>query len=76
LRGGDAQNLKLVDPDGKTLAENTPPPLDRDKAQWMLFTGVKAPPGGFKPGLYRATYTVMRSIKAPIMQAFAIELKP
>lgn len=76
LRSGDAQFLTLVDPEGKTLAENKPAALDRDKAQWMLFSGVKAPPGGFKPGLYRATYTVMRGVKAAITQSFTIELKP
>jgi len=76
LKGGDAQVLTLADPDGKLLAENKPPPLDRDKAQWMLFSGVKSPPGGFRPGLYRATYTVLRDGKPAIEQAFVIELQP
>lgn len=76
LKGGDSQVLTLLDPDGKQLAENRPPPLDRDKAQWMLFSGIKAPPGGFRPGLYRATYTVLRDGKPAIEQAFAIEMKP
>ena len=58
LKGGDVQTLTLFDPDGKTLAENKAPPLDRDKAQWMLFSGIKHPAGGFRPGLYRAIYTV------------------
>ena len=44
LKGGDSQVLTLVDPDGKKLADNAPAPLDRDKAQWLLFSGVKAPP--------------------------------
>ncbi|KAB0265094.1 M23 family metallopeptidase [Microvirga brassicacearum] len=76
LKGGDAQFLTLVDPDGKTLAENKPAALDRDKAQWMLFSGIKAPSGGFRPGLYRAHYKVTRDGKTAIEQAFAIDLKP
>lgn len=76
LKGGDSQVLTLVDPDGKKLADNAPAPLDRDKAQWLLFSGVKAPRGGFRPGLYRAIYTVLRDGKPAIEQAFAIELKP
>jgi hypothetical protein len=76
LKGGDLQALRLVDPDGKVVAENKPAALDRDKAQWMLFSGVKSPQGGFRPGLYRAIYTVMREGKPAIEQAFAIELKP
>jgi murein DD-endopeptidase MepM/ murein hydrolase activator NlpD len=76
LKGGDIQILTLVDPDDKPLAENKAAPLDRDKAQWMLFSGIKSPPGGFRPGLYRATYTVMRGAKAAIMQSFTIDLTP
>ena len=32
-------------PDGKSLAENKAPPLDRAKAQWMVFSGMKRPGG-------------------------------
>ncbi len=76
LKGGDVQTLTLIDPDGKCCAENKAAPLDRDKAQWMLFSGVKSPPGGFRPGLYRADLQVMRDGKPAIEQAFAIDLKP
>jgi murein DD-endopeptidase MepM/ murein hydrolase activator NlpD len=76
LKGGDVQTLTLVDPDGKPLAQNKAPPLDRDKAQWMTFAGVKQPPGGFRPGLYRAIYRVERGGKPAIEQAFGIALRP
>ncbi|UVF19834.1 M23 family metallopeptidase [Microvirga terrae] len=76
LKGGDVQTLTLFDPDGKPLAQNKAPPLDRDKAQWMAFSGVKQPPGGFRPGLYRAVYRVERDGKPAIEQAFGISLRP
>jgi murein DD-endopeptidase MepM/ murein hydrolase activator NlpD len=76
LRGGDVQTLTLFDPDGKPLAQNKAPPLDRDKAQWMTFAGLKSPPGGFRPGLYRAVYRVERDGKPALEQAFGISLRP
>ena len=76
LKGGDVQILALFDPDGKPLAQNKAPPLDRDKAQWMLFAGVKQPAGGFRPGLYRALYRVERDGKPAIEQAFGMSLRP
>jgi murein DD-endopeptidase MepM/ murein hydrolase activator NlpD len=76
LKGGDVQTLTLFDPDGKPLAQNKAPPLDRDKAQWMAFSGVKQPEGGFRPGLYRAIYRVERDGKPATEQAFGISLRP
>jgi murein DD-endopeptidase MepM/ murein hydrolase activator NlpD len=76
LRSGDVQILALFDPDGKPMAQNKAPPLDRDKAQWMLFAGVKPPASGFRPGLYRAVYRVERDGKPAIEQAFGVSLRP
>ncbi|WP_112662418.1 M23 family metallopeptidase [Microvirga flavescens] len=76
LKGGDVQILTLFDPDGKALAQNKAEPLDRDKAQVLLFSGVKQPSGGFRPGLYRAIYRVERDGKPAIEQAFGIALRP
>ncbi len=76
LRGGDVQTLTLFDSDGKPVAQNKTPPLDRNKAQWMTFAGFRPPPGGFRPGLYRAIYRVEREGKPAIEQAFGIALRP
>jgi murein DD-endopeptidase MepM/ murein hydrolase activator NlpD len=76
LKGGDAQTLTLFSPDGKALAQNKAPPLDRDKAQWMMFSGVRQPEGGWRPGLYRAVYQVTRDGKPAIEQAFGLTLTP
>jgi murein DD-endopeptidase MepM/ murein hydrolase activator NlpD len=74
LQGGDVQTLTLLGPDGAALARSQVPPLDRDKAQWMSFGGVRRPAGGFQPGLYRAVYRVERAGKPVLEQAFAIRL--
>ncbi|MCB8819153.1 M23 family metallopeptidase [Microvirga rosea] len=76
LKQGDEQVLILVDPDGTPAAQGKAPPLDRNKAQWMMFAGFKQPAGGFRPGLYRALYRVMRNGKPAIEQAFGINLRP
>jgi murein DD-endopeptidase MepM/ murein hydrolase activator NlpD len=76
LKAGDVQILTLFDTDGKPVAQNKAPPLDRNKAQWMMFAGLKQPAGGFRPGLYRAIYRVERDGKPAIEQAFGISLKP
>jgi murein DD-endopeptidase MepM/ murein hydrolase activator NlpD len=76
LKGGDLQILTVFDPDGTPVAQNKAPPLDRAKAQWLMFAGIKQPPGGFRPGLYRAIYRVERDGKPAIEQAFGISLRP
>ncbi|HZH10917.1 MAG TPA: M23 family metallopeptidase [Microvirga sp.] len=76
LKGGDVQTLTLFDTDGKPVALNKAPPLDRNKAQWMMFAGFRSPSGGFRPGLYRAIYRVERDGKPAIEQAFGISLRP
>lgn len=76
LKGGDVQILTLFDTDGRSIAQNRAPPLDRAKAQWMMFAGIRQPAGGFRPGLYRAIYRLERGGKPVIEQAFGIALRP
>jgi hypothetical protein len=75
LRAGDAQTLVLAGPDGRPLATNQIPPLDRAKAQYMAFTGRKAPAGGWAAGAYRATYTVTRGGRPVLQQSWTITLR-
>jgi murein DD-endopeptidase MepM/ murein hydrolase activator NlpD len=75
LRAGDVQELTLLAPDGSVLATQTAPPLDANKAQWMLFTGKKRPAGGFAPGRYSARYTVMRAARVVLKAGFVTELR-
>ena len=74
LKGGDVQRLVVTAPTGEKLVDHTAAPLDRNKAQYMLFAGAKRPAGGFAPGTYAATYTVLRDGKAVLEESFAVDL--
>ncbi|WP_272886812.1 M23 family metallopeptidase [Phenylobacterium aquaticum] len=61
LKAGDQPRLTLFGPDGGQMAESVSPPLDHDKAQWLLYVGKKRPAAGWPRGVYRARYEVIRS---------------
>lgn len=75
LKGGDVQKLVLTAPDGSVLAENRAAPLDRDKAQWLSFTGKKRRGAEWPAGRYQAHYTVVRAGKAVVDRRFDLLLK-
>jgi hypothetical protein len=74
LQGGDVQHIVLRGPDGAVIAENEAAPLDRDKAQVILFAGKKAPGAGWPAGTYRSEYQVMRSGRVAFRGGDAITL--
>jgi hypothetical protein len=76
LKAGDVQRLALTGPDGAVLADAKVPPLESDKAQWMMFGGVRRPAAGWRPGVYRARYALERDGKTELEHAFAVDLKP
>jgi hypothetical protein len=76
LKGGDVQIIRLIAPDGSTLRQTRTEPLDRDKAQYMLFLGLRRPETGWTGGRYRAIYTVLRGGKPALERAFALEMNP
>lgn len=76
LKGGDVQHLSLIGPDGQVLRENRTEPLDRDKAQYMLFVGLRRPASGWPAGHYRALYRVERNGQTAFEQAFGMRLGP
>jgi murein DD-endopeptidase MepM/ murein hydrolase activator NlpD len=57
LKAGDAQEILIKGPDGKVLAESKVPPLDRSKAQYLAYAGIKLS-GPLAPGVYRGVYRV------------------
>ncbi|WP_458758560.1 M23 family metallopeptidase [Afipia sp. TerB] len=73
LKAGDVQWLVLKNPAGKTIAENRAP-LERDKAQSMLFAGRKKPPNGWDKGTYTATYVVERDEQVVLKRSLELEL--
>jgi hypothetical protein len=74
LAAGDVQHLSLAAPNGELLVDNNAPPLDHDKAQWILFAGRKRPAAGWPAGRYTAHYQVIRNGKAVIDKQFAVLL--
>ena len=74
LEGGDVQVLNVSAPDGSTLSENRAAPLDRNKAQWLIFTGKKRQASLWPAGRYSARYQLIRKGKVVIDRRFAITL--
>jgi len=76
LKGGDVQTLRLVGPDGAVIAEQTADPLDRDKAQWMLFTGRKRRGDAWPAGEYRGEITVERGGETVMRAGRSLTIRP
>lgn len=74
LKLGDVQRLSITGPGGRVIADHAERPLDRDKAQVMLFAGRKRPPAGWDSGNYRASYRVVRDGTILLEQAFEVSL--
>jgi hypothetical protein len=70
LKMGDVQQLSVQAPDGDVIIHQTQEPLDRNKAQAMLFAGKRRPPGGWLPGTYRASYSVIQNGLIVLEQKF------
>jgi hypothetical protein len=65
----------LIGPDGTAMADNKAPPLDRNKAQQLLYAGRgRVPAGGWPAGEYRATYSVVRNGKTVLTNIAKITL--
>jgi hypothetical protein len=74
LRAGDEQRLVVTAPNGEVIADNAAQPLDRAKAQYMLFTGNRRPPDGWSNGIYRAHYVVTHDGKIVLETNFAVTM--
>ena len=75
LKTGDKQSLELRTPSGQVIARNQADPLDRNKAQAMLFAGSKRPLSGWDRGIYKATYLVERADQIVLREQFELDLK-
>jgi Peptidase family M23 len=74
LQAGDVQRMTLHAPNGDLLADSTPAPLDRPKAQYMMFVGKKRTVPQWPSGTYTATYTVKRGAEIAIEKRFDLVL--
>jgi hypothetical protein len=74
LEAGDELDLSLLSPEGAVLAQSRAPPLDHDKAQWLLFVGKKRPATGWPSGTYTGRFLVRRGGKVVISRDFDIRI--
>ncbi|WP_132254857.1 M23 family metallopeptidase [Methylobacterium segetis] len=74
LDAGDVQSLVLSGPDGRPIAQSEEAPLARPRAQSLVFVGRKRPEAGFPPGVYTATFRVLRAGKPALAHSFSMEL--
>lgn len=74
LQAGDVQRLILSGPGGAVLTDNRAAPLDRDKAQVILFSGRKAQAAGWPAGRYTAAYSVTRAGKIVLTRSWAMTI--
>jgi len=72
LRKGDEVIVSLDGPAGELARSDQP--LDRDKAQYMAFSGKKRPPDGWPAGRYTARFEVMRDGKSLFREERTLEL--
>jgi hypothetical protein len=61
LEPGDVQELTLRGPAGGVVATSRAAPIERPRAQHMMFVGKKRPAAGWPAGRYQATYVVARA---------------
>ncbi|MEH6404406.1 MAG: M23 family metallopeptidase [Sneathiella sp.] len=57
-REGDTAHLTIRGPEGTELAQSRSKPASKNQITRYMFTGVKRPATGWKPGLYRGEITV------------------
>ena len=74
LEGGDVQRIALLGPDGAVISENIAAPINRDKAETLLFAGKKPPAGGWPAGTYVARYSVLRNGATALETRFQLRL--
>jgi hypothetical protein len=72
LRRGDIQHLSLAAPDRTILADHAAPPLDRNKAQSLVFAGKRRQSASWAAGTYDAHYTVSRDGAVVLERQFSL----
>lgn len=74
LRAGDTQSITVTDPAGAVMTDNAEPALERNKAQYLLYSGRKRPAAGWLKGQYSARYTLKRQGRVIAEKVFAFTL--
>lgn len=74
LLPGDVVELELKGPGAASLARAQRPPLERWRAQDLVFVGKRRPQTGWPRGAYTADYRVLRNGKAAITRRIELRL--
>jgi hypothetical protein len=74
LKIGDVQSLRVTGPDGAVVVDTVADPLPGNQAQRLMFSGKRAPAGGWPPGRYEATYAVRRDGQVVLETRFSLQL--
>jgi len=74
LLPGDSVELDLKGPDGVSLAHQRNQPLQRWRAQDLLFVGKRRPATGWPSGVYVADYKVWRAGRVAVSHRMQIRL--
>ena len=74
LEAGDVIALSITAPDGKVLVQHSLPPLEGPKAQHIALIGKKRPPSGWPPGVYKASYSVIRKGKTAVARTWQMKI--
>lgn len=74
LLPGDEVELDLKGPDGASLARSRAQPLQRWRAQDLIYVGKRRPAAGWPRGLYVADYKVWRAGKVALSRRMEIRL--
>jgi hypothetical protein len=72
---GDQERFVITGPDGAVLRDQAIP-VERSMVSWFRFNGIRPPEGGWKPGFYRAAYTLTRNGAPVVSVERAIEITP
>lgn len=60
LRPEHRLHLRLIDPRGRVLVDSHHDPIERSKAQWLAWSGLKRPEPGWVHGIYTGVVTIRR----------------
>ena len=74
LAAGDSVELTLTGPGGRVVAQGGSAPMVRDRDQELIFTGARAPAGGWPHGLYLAEVRVRRAGAVAVSRRFQTTL--
>lgn len=73
LKKGDRVVLKLTGPNG-LIAQSDGQPLEKNKAQWVAFTGRKTKPSGWDAGTYVGEVALVRDGKEVLSETAELDL--